>query len=82
MTVTAGERVMVREVRSGSSFMSHSDLRVHFGLGEAETVDKIEVAWPSARSRETIEDVKGNEFITITEGEGITETRAVAAGTK
>ncbi len=77
MTVTAGERVMVREVRSGSSFMSHSDLRVHFGLGEAETVRKIEIEWPSAGSRETIESVKGNRFITITEGEGITEKMGV-----
>ena len=82
VTVTAGDRVMVREVRSGSSFMSHSDLRVHFGLGEAGAVDRIEVEWPSAGSRETIESVKGNQFITITEGERITENTPVEGGAK
>ncbi len=80
VTVTAGNRVMVREVRSGSSFMSSSDLRLHFGLGEFETVAEIEVEWPSADSRETIEGVEGNQFVTITEGKGITERRGVASG--
>ena len=43
--VTAGKRVYVDEVRSGSSYNSSSDLRVHFGLGAANAVDSVEVRW-------------------------------------
>lgn len=42
-----GKRVFVDEVRSGSSYNSSSDLRVHFGLGAATAVDAVEVRWPS-----------------------------------
>jgi hypothetical protein len=37
----------VDEVRSGSSYISQSDLRVHFGLGIATRIDYVEVRWPS-----------------------------------
>ena len=45
--VKAGERVLVDEVRSGSSYDSNNDMRVHFGLGRVERVDWVEVRWPS-----------------------------------
>ena len=45
--VSAGGRVRVDEVRSGSSFDSNNDMRVHFGLGAATKVDWVEVRWPS-----------------------------------
>jgi hypothetical protein len=45
--VRAGTRTLVDEVRSGSSFDSHNDMRVHFGLGTAAKIDWIEVRWPS-----------------------------------
>src|SRR5215467_6687848 len=45
--VKAGGRVRVDEVRSGSSFDSNNDMRVHFGLGDAAKVDWVEVRWPS-----------------------------------
>ena len=74
VTVYAGERKMVQEVRSGSSFMSHSDRRLHFGLGEAELVEKIEIRWPARQSTvETITSVQPNQFVTITEGLGVTD---------
>ncbi len=47
VTVTAGGRRRVQEVRSGSSYISSSDLRLHFGLGKAGAVDSILVEWPS-----------------------------------
>ena len=56
--------------------MSHSDLRLHFGLGSANTVDKIEIQWPFAGSNETIINVGANQFITITEGKGVTESKS------
>ena len=47
ITVKAGKRLFVDEVRSGSSYISQNDLRVHFGLGSATTMDSVEVRWPS-----------------------------------
>ena len=47
VTVSAGGRKLVQEVRSGSSFNSSSDLRIHFGLGAAAAIDSIQVRWPN-----------------------------------
>jgi hypothetical protein len=44
--VTAGGFVQTAEVRSGGSYLSQSDLRLHFGLGGAGKVDKVEIDWP------------------------------------
>jgi hypothetical protein len=35
------------EVRSGGSYLSQSDLRLHFGLGKATKIDRLEITWPS-----------------------------------
>jgi hypothetical protein len=45
--VKAGDRILVDEVRSGSSYDSNNDMRVHFGLGRNDKVDWAEVRWPS-----------------------------------
>ena len=72
VSVEAGPRTMVQEVRSGSSFMSSSDLRLHFGLGDSASARRIVVEWPHPGSRDTLEDVTGIQFLEITEGVGIT----------
>jgi hypothetical protein len=59
------------EVRSGSSVMSQSDLRLHFGLGTAQTVELIEVKWPTTQKIERFTQVKSNQILTIREGSGI-----------
>jgi hypothetical protein len=46
-TAAGKERVWVNEVRSGSSYNSSSDLRLHFGLGPAPALREVEVSWPS-----------------------------------
>ena len=46
----AGARILVDEVRSGSSYDSNNDMRVHFGLGPAAGVEWVEVRWPSGLS--------------------------------
>ncbi len=68
--VVTGGRVQVREVRAGSSYLSQSDLRQHFGLGQAAAADRVEVRWPSGRI-ENVAGVAANQIVTIREGEGI-----------
>jgi enediyne biosynthesis protein E4 len=46
-------------------------LRLHFGLGKAETVDLIEVKWPTTQKIEKFTQIKANQIITIREGGGI-----------
>ena len=62
------------EVHSGSSVMSQCDLRLHFGLGKSQTVDVIEVKWPTTQKIERFAQVKANQIITIREGSGIVDT--------
>ena len=71
VTVTAGQRRLLQEVRSGSSFMSSSDLRLHFGLGNVEEVERIVIDWPHPSSRDTYSGVSVNQFLEFTEGEGL-----------
>jgi hypothetical protein len=76
VTVTAGGRKQVREVRSASSFMSQNDMRLHFGLGAATRVDQIEVRWPGREPRiERMGPFPADQFLTIREG-GVVERRA------
>ena len=68
--VTRGH-AQIDEVHSGGSVMSQSDLRLHFGLGSAEVVDRIEVRWPTTQKIEAFTKVKSNQILRITEGSGI-----------
>jgi hypothetical protein len=45
--LTAGNRTQMDEVRSGGSYLSQSDLRLHFGVGQATSIDRLEINWPS-----------------------------------
>ena len=69
--VATGDHVQMDEVHSGSSVMSQGDLRLHFGLGKAQTVDFIEVKWPTTGKLERLTQVKANQILTIREGVGI-----------
>jgi hypothetical protein len=70
LRLTAGGRTQVREVKAGSSYLSQNDPRIHFGLGAATRVDRLEVRWPSGRT-DTLQDVPANQIISIREGDGI-----------
>lgn len=74
VTVTAGSLQQMDEVRSGSSYASQSDFRLHFGLGEAAAADEIVIKWPSG-SEEKFADLKANQWVTIKEGQGIIERK-------
>jgi enediyne biosynthesis protein E4 len=69
--VVTGTHVQMDEVHSGSSVMSQSDLRLHFGLGKTQTVDLIEVKWPTTGKLERFTQINANQIVTIREGSGI-----------
>jgi hypothetical protein len=71
----------IDEVRSGGSYISQNDLRVHFGIGKAERVEVLEIRWPSGQV-DTIKDIKANQLIFVKEGEGITGTMQFSKASK
>ena len=68
--VVAGSLSQIDEVRSGGSYLSQNDLRLHFGLGPADKVDRVEVRWPSG-STQTLQNLASDRFYIVKEGEGI-----------
>jgi len=60
----------IDEVRSGGSYYSQNDLRVHFGIGKNKRIKTIEVRWPSGQI-DTLNDLAANQLITVKEGAGI-----------
>ena len=62
----AGKIRQVREVRSGGSYYSQNDLRLHFGLGEAEVIDELEIMWPSGQI-DRIRELEVNQLHTVEE---------------
>ena len=75
ITVNIGKRRLVDEVRSGSSYISNSDRRVHFGLGTAERVDSVQVRWPSGLV-EQFNNVTVDSIHSLTEGSGVAMNHA------
>jgi hypothetical protein len=69
LSVKAGTRVLVDEVRSGSSYDSNSDMRVHFGLGTAAKIDWVQIRWPGGLT-ERFENVAVDAIHTLKEGSG------------
>jgi hypothetical protein len=62
-------RIQADEVRSGSSYNSNSDRRVHFGLGSSKAVAPIEIRWPSGLT-ETFETPAVDRIVILKEGTG------------
>ena len=71
----------IDEVRSGGSYISQNDLRIHFGLGRAEKVDLLEIRWSSGQV-DTLKDVKPNQLVLVREGEGVVRTMQFPAAQK
>ena len=72
--VVTGKHVQMDEVHSGTSVMSQSDLRLHFGLGQASVIDLIEVKWPTTQKTEKFTQVQANQILTIKEDSGIVKS--------
>jgi hypothetical protein len=69
VNVTSGGRTQVQEIRSGSSYLSNNDMRLHFGLGSATRVDRIIVRWPSGMTEEFGSETV-DKFASLKEGAG------------
>ncbi len=65
--VTTGNLTQIREVRSGSSYLSQNDIRLHFGLGKHRQIDRLEIRWPSGL-QEHLEGVEANQTLMLVEG--------------
>ena len=75
VTIEAGGRKRVAEVRSGGSYVSHSDTRVHFGLGETAIVDSVTIRWPSVAGKaggvQTARSLAADQFYVVREGASV-----------
>jgi hypothetical protein len=67
--VRAGELNLVRQINPASSYLCSGDVRAHFGLGQAERVEGIEVTWPDGM-KETFAGGPADRVITLAKGKG------------
>jgi hypothetical protein len=72
LRATVGAATQLREVKAGSSYLAQNDLRVHFGLGAAKQIDRLEIRWPNGKAPEVLTGVPAGQIVTVTEGKGIT----------
>ncbi|HEU4875430.1 MAG TPA: CRTAC1 family protein, partial [Pyrinomonadaceae bacterium] len=70
VVLKTGAQLQFQEVTSQSSYYSHNDHRLHFGLGQNKQADSIEILWPSGE-REVLSNVPANKIVNIKEGSGI-----------
>jgi hypothetical protein len=68
LCATVGDLKQIGEVRSGSGYLAMNDLRVHFGLGSHEQVERLDVRWPSGITQ-VLENVKADQILTLVEPE-------------
>ena len=68
--VTCGGRTQYDEVKSGGSYLSSSDLRVHFGLGASVRIDRLELRWPSGQA-DIIQNPPVDHVLVVKEGQGL-----------
>jgi hypothetical protein len=72
-----GAHLQAQEISSQSSYYSHNDPRLHFGLGANTKADQIDIRWPNG-AIELIKDIAANQIVTIKEGSGI--VRSLGSG--
>jgi len=70
VTLRADGHQQLQEVRSGGSYISQSDFRLHFGVGRATEIDSLQIRWPSGQQQE-LQNIPANQLVIIKEGSGI-----------
>jgi hypothetical protein len=74
LKLTSEGFVHVEQAKGGSSYMSASDPRIHFGLGKRTKIDSLEITWPSGHM-DRLTNVSIDQIITVKEGEGMIPRR-------
>jgi hypothetical protein len=72
--VTTGKVQQLGEVRSGGSYLSQNDLRLHFGLGDAARIDKVEVLWSNGNVQ-VFQDVTADRFYHLKQGGDLSQRK-------
>ena len=72
--VTTGDLLQLGEVTGGGSYLSQNDLRIHFGLGKHERVDRVKVFWPDAKV-EVLDNLAADRFYMVREGLGVVSSK-------
>ncbi len=70
VTLVAGGVTQTDEIHSGGSYLSQNDLRIHFGLGSAAKIDRVEIHWPSGQT-ESLTNLATDHYYSVLEGQGI-----------
>jgi hypothetical protein len=68
--IVAGGMTQTDEIHSGGSYLSQNDMRLHFGLGAATKVDRVEIRWPSG-TIDTLTNLDVDHFYSVLEGAGV-----------
>lgn len=68
VTVQVGDRRLLEPVLASNGYLVSNDPRVHFGLGQATTVDSVEIVWPNGR-RQTLGPVAANQILEVIQDE-------------
>jgi enediyne biosynthesis protein E4 len=67
ITVTTEHSTLVSQVRGGRSYLSASDIRVHFGLGNSKLIKSLKIRWPSG-AEDAFQNLRANQILSIKEG--------------
>jgi enediyne biosynthesis protein E4 len=78
LKLTAGGMTQTDEVRSGGSYLSQSDQRIHFGLGKTTKIDSLEIRWSTGKVEKLL-NLDSDRFYSIQEGQGIVSPDKVRA---
>jgi len=81
ITVVSSGLTQVDEVQSGGSYLSSSDLRVHFGLGTATEIEKLELRWPSGTT-DVIRKPPADHILVIEESKGLVQAQPFQRATE
>ncbi len=69
--ITSGGETQTQMMRSGSSYLSASELVLTFGLGQKNKAETVEIRWPSGQT-DRLTNVDAGQMIRVTEGKGVT----------
>jgi enediyne biosynthesis protein E4 len=77
VTITCGELTQMQEITSSGSYLSQDDLRLHFGLGQCQRIDKASVQWSGGKT-EPLSNLVADRYLKVREGAGVISSEPAA----